>query len=159
MVKRKRVKQAGNLVSLWFMLFSYVLKQLVITKETFQVFIPDSLKVLLGFLFWPFGSLVHLVTKCLRKQSTNLVMEDEKSQNIFQVYITVYLKATVTLVDLIARVVIYAFQIKLNAWPQSCNSKSFFMTRWFKGVTILTETYSNNNLNVFQIIIERTLLW
>lgn len=42
-------------------------------------------------------------------------MEDEKSQNIFQVYITVYLKATVTLVDLIARVVIYAFQIKLNA--------------------------------------------
>ena len=42
-------------------------------------------------------------------------MEDEKSQNIFQVYITVYLKTTVTLVDLIARVVIYAFQIKLNA--------------------------------------------
>ena len=51
MVKRKRAKQAGHLVSLWFMLFSYVLKQLVITKETFQVFIPDSLKVLLGFLF------------------------------------------------------------------------------------------------------------
>lgn len=86
-------------------------------------------------------------------------MEDEKSQNIFQVYITVYLKATVTLVDLIARVVIYAFQIKLNAWSQSCNFKSFFLTRWFKGVTILTETYSNNNLNVFQIIIERTFLW
>ena len=42
-------------------------------------------------------------------------MEDEKSQNIFQVYITVYLKVTVTLVDLIARVAIYAFQIKLNA--------------------------------------------
>lgn len=141
------------------MLFSYVLKQLIITKETFQVFIPDSLKVLLGFLFWPFGSLVHLVTKCLRKKSTNLVIEDEKSQNIFQVYITVYLKATVTLVDLIARVVIYAFQIKLNAWSQSCNFKSFFLTRWFKGVTILTETYSNNNLNVFQIIIERTFLW
>lgn len=113
MVKRKRAKQAGNLVSLWFYALFLCSETVDYNKRNIPGVHSRLIKGVIRILILTLLRL--LVTKCLRKKSTNLVMEDEKSQNIFQVYITVYLKATVTLVDLIARVVIYAFQIKLNA--------------------------------------------